>query len=332
VKELRPCGAGWQVVARDRSGILRADGHPPGPFDGDEVMLTARRVVLAAGTFGTTYLLLRLVRDRVLRIGDALGQCFSGNGDHISWISGSGVRLDGDRGPVVTSLFRSDTFTETADGRRVRRVRYVQDGGYPGLLGWLAETITPAAPARLARFAFRRWWAAFRRDPNRGLARDVSRLIGTSTSTTTLPLLGVGMDVADGLLRLHRRHEKRLDLAPPSGRSDAYYAAVSDTMTRIGAALQARRVIGSPWWGLRRGVTVHPLGGCPMGATDEDGVVNEWGEVFGYLDSLYVMDGSLMPGAIGPNPALTIAAVAHRASRHLLEQALARGAARPRTA
>jgi cholesterol oxidase len=54
---------------------------------------------------------------------------------------------------------------------------------------------------------------------------------------------------------------------------------------------------------------VHPLGGCAMGRDIGDGVVDGNGEVFG-CKGLYVADGSVMPGPIGPNPSLTIAAVA----------------------
>lgn len=52
--------------------------------------------------------------------------------------------------------------------------------------------------------------------------------------------------------------------------------------------------------------TYHPVGGCPLGrATDL------YGRVAGY-DKLYVMDGSLIPGALAANPALTVAALAER--------------------
>jgi cholesterol oxidase len=58
-------------------------------------------------------------------------------------------------------------------------------------------------------------------------------------------------------------------------------------------------------------VTVHPLGGCPMGATPHEGVVDPFGRVFG-AEGLYVADGSIMPGPVGANPSLTIAAMAER--------------------
>jgi len=59
-------------------------------------------------------------------------------------------------------------------------------------------------------------------------------------------------------------------------------------------------------------VTAHPLGGCPLGETWEQGVVDpETGQVHGY-PGLHVADGSVMPGTVGANPSLTIAAVADR--------------------
>jgi cholesterol oxidase len=48
-----------------------------------------------------------------------------------------------------------------------------------------------------------------------------------------------------------------------------------------------------------------------MGRTPEEGVVDPHGEVFGY-PGLTIADGSVMPGPVGPNPSLTIAALADR--------------------
>jgi cholesterol oxidase len=56
-----------------------------------------------------------------------------------------------------------------------------------------------------------------------------------------------------------------------------------------------------------------------MGFTAADGVVNSYGEVFGY-PGLYVVDGSVMPGPVGPNPSLTIAAISDRAADHIIDQ------------
>jgi cholesterol oxidase len=58
--------------------------------------------------------------------------------------------------------------------------------------------------------------------------------------------------------------------------------------------------------------TYHPVGGVPLGsATDL------YGRVQGY-DKLYVIDGSLIPGALAANPALTVAALAERNMENIL--------------
>jgi cholesterol oxidase len=54
-----------------------------------------------------------------------------------------------------------------------------------------------------------------------------------------------------------------------------------------------------------------------MGVDRTDGVVDARGEVFGY-PGCYVVDGSVMPGPVGPNPSLTIAAFADRAADGML--------------
>jgi choline dehydrogenase-like flavoprotein len=61
----------------------------------------------------------------------------------------------------------------------------------------------------------------------------------------------------------------------------------------------------------------HPLGGCPMASSPQYGVVDAFGEVFGH-PGLYIADGSVMPGPVGPNPSLTIAALADRFADRIL--------------
>ena len=81
------------------------------------------------------------------------------------------------------------------------------------------------------------------------------------------------------------------------------------------------RALGGRMWRpggrFARLMTVHPLGGSPMGAGPHDGVVDSHGRVFG-ADGLYVADGSIMPGPVGANPSLTISAIAERSAAHLV--------------
>jgi cholesterol oxidase len=57
--------------------------------------------------------------------------------------------------------------------------------------------------------------------------------------------------------------------------------------------------------------TAHILGGCCIGETAGNGVIDQRHEVFGY-PGLYVCDGSVVPGNLAVNPSLTIAALAER--------------------
>lgn len=58
--------------------------------------------------------------------------------------------------------------------------------------------------------------------------------------------------------------------------------------------------------------TAHILGGCPMGTSADDGVVNEKFEVHGYRN-FYILDGSIIPCNLGVNPSLTITALSEYA-------------------
>jgi cholesterol oxidase len=58
--------------------------------------------------------------------------------------------------------------------------------------------------------------------------------------------------------------------------------------------------------------TAHILGGCPMGTTREEGVVDDRFQVHGY-QNFYILDGSIVPCNLGVNPSLTITALAEYA-------------------
>ena len=125
----------------------------------------------------------------------------------------------------------------------------------------------------------------------------------------------MGRDIADGRIVLR---DGELDVRWTSATSMEYFSAMRETMRQIADALHAE-YHDSPLWWTKRVVTVHPLGGTPMGRHVHEGVVNAYGESFGH-PGLFVVDGSQMPGPVGPNPAFTIAALADRAVEHLLDQ------------
>jgi cholesterol oxidase len=123
-----------------------------------------------------------------------------------------------------------------------------------------------------------------------------------------LPMLTMGQDVSGGRMRLEG-DGLALDW-DPRGASRSYFEAAVSLAERFAKGLGGR--LGPPLAGRwAPGLTAHPLGGCPMGVDARSGVVDSHGEVFGYR-GLFVADGSIMPGPVGPNPSLTIAAMAGR--------------------
>lgn len=284
--------------------------------------IACRRLVLAAGTFGSTYLLLRN-RAALPGLSSALGTRFCGNGDLLGLVvratagaDGSRpLRLDGSRGPVITSAVRGgDALDE--DGSSGRGF-YIEDAGYPDFVAWLAESSRlPGGARRLLGFGLHRLLARLGVDPASRVGGQLALLLGPAVfSATSLPLLGMGRDVPDGRMRLRRGH---LDVDWTTLTSRAYFERVRSTMRDIAGAMGGDFLDNPLWWWGNRVITVHPLGGTPMGRHPGEGVCDDIGEVFGF-PGLHVLDGALLPGAVGANPSLTIAAVADRACDRILD-------------
>jgi cholesterol oxidase len=113
------------------------------------------------------------------------------------------------------------------------------------------------------------------------------------------------------LTQARGKDQQYLNIDWAEAKSGDYYDRVRDTSRSVAGALGAKVVQDPLMQSLHRPVTVHPLGGCPMGRDPAEGVVDSYGRVFG-CPGLYVADGSVMPGPVGPNPSLTIAALADR--------------------
>ncbi|MBC6462807.1 GMC oxidoreductase, partial [Actinomadura sp. HBU206391] len=277
------------------------------------------RLVLAAGTYGTSYLLLRS-RKNLPGLSQALGTRFCGNGDLLTFLLKASDRsrlrpLDASRGPVITSAIRLPDERDGVPG--AGSGAYIQDGGYPNFVDWIVEASDVTGEiSRVVRFLFDRFRDFLRFAPDTNLSKELADLIGDGAlSVSSLPLLGMGRDVPDGVLRLR---DDRLDAQWSTATSKAHFERLRMTMQRIADVLGAEYA-DNPAWFRKRVITVHPLGGAPMGRHTGEGVCDAYGEVFG-LPGLYVADGAAMPGPVGANPSLTIAAMADRMATRLLER------------
>ena len=136
--------------------------------------------------------------------------------------------------------------------------------------------------------------------------------------------LAMGRDAADGQIRLKRSFPlpffpQELDIRWRNKQSMPLFDKIVEEQNKVAEGLKGEQVL-SPLWEIRKQITtVHLLGGCPMGDSPDAGVVNQYGEVFNY-SNLYVVDGSIIPTAIGPNPSMTIGAVAERIAEQIIKK------------
>ena len=137
-----------------------------------------------------------------------------------------------------------------------------------------------------------------------------------------MPWFANGVDAANGRLFLGRRWlkpwERRLKMRWEITRSEQVINAIIARHRELCEKTGGRIHVPPTWRFFRDLVTPHPLGGCNMGTGPENGVVDHTGKVFGY-DGLYVLDGAVVPEAIGINPSRTIAALAERNVRFVIQ-------------
>ena len=257
---------------------------------------SARLVVVAAGSLGSTELLLhcRDVWRTLPQVSTFLGHNWSSNGDFLTPAFYTNRRLEPWEGPTITSAI------DFLDRSRAGQAFWIQDGGFPHLLvDWL-EAANSAHPQVRAFLQF------------------VSKAIEQhGPLKNVMPWFAQGIDAANGRLHLRRRWwpfgERELFLDWSIKDSRALIEAVIAMHKQLSTATGGVALVPPSWEVFKFLITPHPLGGCNMGTTPDNGVVDHKGEVFGYRN-LFVLDGAIVPEAVGVNPSRTIAALAERAA------------------
>lgn len=335
------CGASVRRVQRapdDRGWLLtivpletkRELFRPPPMF------VTADAVVLAAGSLGSTEILLRSSRDHggSLDLSSELGKRFSGNADLIAFaynnpdeINGFGAGLRAPElntmpGPTITGVVKLH-HSDEADDELI-----IEEGAIPGGLslparlmmtffGWLDGVPTRDGWMDRVRGMLRALW---------GLVMGVRRGALRNSQTYLVNGHDAGGPV-EGLGRLVL-HEGRLRVDWPWVGNKTVFQKVDALLHRGTEALGGIH-LHNPMWSLRgrrRLLTVHPLGGCRMGKYSSEGVVDHRGAVFDacpdrgdFHRGLYVNDGSVIPRSLGVNPLLTISAIAERNTEEIAD-------------
>jgi cholesterol oxidase len=293
-------GGRWRVGFRDLQYRVRGEVEAP-------------VLVLSAGTVGTSRLLLKNQR-RLGGLSPALGTRFSGNGDAL------GLALDpaaedvaGARteyGPSMTS--RIDY---TAD-----RGFMVADGGLPQNFGGLLEIVRGVnALTGWGRVVLHLKSAAARLGlTDRHVTHRNVKLKRGDPIGDSLVFLMIGRDTANGRMRLTPLL-RCFDIRWSKSDSAELFDGMRQAAGELAEAADAKSFFALDAGPLGKFITVHPLGGCPMSDDPTAGVVDDGGKVHGY-EGLYVLDGSIVPTALGVNPSKTIAALAERGVEHLLAE------------
>ncbi|MFJ5914472.1 GMC oxidoreductase [Streptomyces ardesiacus] len=273
---------------------------------------TARRVVIAAGTYGTQTLLHRMKAGGQLpHMSDRLGELTRTNSEALvgaqtddrRYRSATGeARADFTRGVAITSSIHPDANTHiepvrygkgsnSMGGLSILQVPYAGQtaSGASRVLGFLGHAAKH--PLLVLRSLSNRKWS------ERTIIGLVMQSLDNSLTTHLKPT-GVGK----GLLTARQGHG-----APNPKQIRAATEGASALAAEINgfAGSNVGELMGTP-------LTAHFLGGCPIGASRETGVIDPYHRLYGH-PGISVVDGAAVSANLGVNPSLTITAQAERA-------------------
>ena len=91
------------------------------------------------------------------------------------------------------------------------------------------------------------------------------------------------------------------------------YAELDQWMREVEAAT------GTNIYAFRTPISVHPIGGACLGASEQTGVIDANGQVYGH-SGLYVADAAALPVAPGGPPSMTISVWAANVADRLIQR------------
>ena len=258
---------------------------------------TARIVIVAAGSLGSTELLLRSrdVHNGLPHVSGRLGQRWSSNGDFLTPALHPFRAVEPTRGPTITAAI--DLLDGTVDGQAI----FIEDGGFPDLATDAMERLAARPGAT---------------EQETALIEGVRWLVRLRLFNHIMPWFAQGRDAGNGALSLRNG---RLFLDWDITDSERTIDAIVRTHQLLAAAAGGTAIVPPAWVWSQDLITPHPLGGAAMATSAAEGVVDFRGEVFGHRN-LFVTDGSIVPKALGLNPSKTIAALAEHIAAHIIAE------------
>lgn len=288
--------AGWELSAKSVDSI----------FFSKRRVIRARNVVLAGGVLGTLKLLLEC-RDKY----KTLSHLSSKLGFHVrtnSEVFTGSTELNSQRtepyshGIAISSLFKIDGNTA------IEPVRYPVGSNFMRLLA----TSLVSDPSELKRSLKFMW---------RLVSRPIEFLRLTfNPRWAENSVIFLVMQDLDNRIRV--RFGRSFFTLFRGGLVSEKEEGSDKVPSEIPAANEftrwfAKSVGGQPQCAITQvtvniPTTAHILGGCSMGQSAAEGVIDSQHRVFGY-QGLWVCDGSAVPANLGVNPSLTITAMTERA-------------------
>ncbi|HEY1497799.1 MAG TPA: GMC family oxidoreductase [Candidatus Solibacter sp.] len=264
---------------------------------------TCRGVIFAASALGTLDLLFRLKeRGSLPAISGQLGNRVRTNAESLIGVRVPGSREDLSQGVAIGSGCYLDQYTH------IEATRYPAGSDAMGLL---STVLTGGEPGRTRILLwFRELAASLLRHPIRtlrslhpfGWARESIILLCMQTLDGHIEMR-MGRPWFWPFRRVLRSHGPRIPTYIPQANEFARKVAQAAGGTPMSMVTEILFDVPG---------TAHILGGCPMAASSEEGVVDARNRVFGYRN-LYVCDGSVIAANLGVNPSLTICALTERA-------------------
>jgi len=264
-----------------------------------ERVLSADQVVFAASALGTQKLLHRMREaGKLPRLSPRLGELSRTNSESILGAIAPDTSIDFSHGVAITSSFHPDEHTH------IEPVRY---GKGSNLMALLQTVLTDGdGPEPRWRTWMREMWR------QRALFRDIYDLKHWSERA----VIALVMQSRDNSITTYLRKLPggRTVLTSKQGHGEpnpTWIPVANDAVRRMAAQVGGvpGGSLGEPF---NRPLTAHFIGGCPIGGSETEGVVDGWQRVFGH-DGLHVMDGAAVTANLGVNPSLTITAQAERA-------------------
>ena len=266
---------------------------------GEYLIHTERKVsrskglVMSGGVLGTMDLLLKMKYEtKTLDLSDQLGNNILTNSEMLSGVMAGDRKLN--HGIAINSIFDPD------DNTHIELVKFPDHSGAMQKLGVMAAS-DGSAPVRTVKML------------GNMITHPIQflRTIFTINSPKTGVIFLIMQELENSMQMIWRGGKMKMQ--NDSGEKVPSYIPIGqEALYRY-----AKKVNGVPMNAFSEilfslASTAHILGGCPMGKTKAEGVVDENFKVHGY-DNFYILDGSIMPCNLGVNPSLTITALSEYA-------------------